>query len=208
MKIGIIGAGNIGATLARLFAEVGHEIALSNSRGPETLTDLVSDLGAKVQAMTLEEAAAFGEVVVEAIPFGRYEALPVEPLAGKILISAANYYPQRDGEIDLGGRAHTELVADHLPNTKVVKAFNTIWSQHLSDQGDTAKPIEERRVIFLAGDDTSAKAVVSSLIEEIGFGPLDTGSLAASRVQEPGAKIYNVTLTVKEAWALLDKNGA
>lgn len=203
MNIGIIGAGHIGATLARLFAAAGHDVAISNSRGPETLADLASDLGPKVQAMTVEAAATFGDVVVEAIPFGRYQALPVEQLAGKILISASNYYPQRDGEIALGGRAQTALVAQHLSNTRVVKAFNTIWYQHLADQGDTARPIEERRVIFVAGDDREAKVVVSGLIEEIGFGPLETGSLHGSTVQEPGARIYNVDMTVKEARALL-----
>ena len=203
MNIGIIGAGHIGATLARLFAAAGHDVAISNSRGPETLADLASDLGPKVQAMTVEAAATFGDVVVEAIPFGRYQALPVEQLAGKILISASNYYPQRDGEIALEGRAQTALVAQHLSNTRVVKAFNTIWYQHLADQGDTSRPIEERRVIFLAGDDREAKVVVSGLIEEIGFGPLETGSLHGSTVQEPGARIYNVDMTVKEARALL-----
>ena len=203
MNIGIIGAGYIGASLARLFAAAGHDIAISNSRGPKTLVDLVSDLGPKVQAMTAEDAASFGDVVVEAIPFGRYQALPVEHLAGKILISASNYYPQRDGEIELRGRAQTELIAEHLPNTKVVKAFNTIWYQHLADQGDTSLPVEGRRVIFVAGDDEEAKAVVASLIDEIGFGPLDTGSLHESTAQERGATIYNVDLTVKEARALL-----
>jgi hypothetical protein len=203
MNIGIIGAGNIGATLAKLFSEVGHNIAISNSRGPESLTELVGNLGVNVQAMTVEDAAIFGDVVIEAIPFGRYQTLPADPLAGKILVSAANYYPGRDGEIDLKSMAQTELVAQHLPETKVVKAFNTIWSQHLEHQGDTTKPVEERRVIFLAGDDAEAKAIVSDLITEIGFGPLDTGSLRESTIQEPGAKIYNVAMTVSEARQML-----
>ncbi|MCG8423741.1 MAG: NAD(P)-binding domain-containing protein [Proteobacteria bacterium] len=199
MKIGIIGAGSIGATLAKLFARAGHHIAISNSRGPETLADLVGQLGSNVRATTVEDAAAFGEVVVEAIPFGRYKTLPVEPLAGKIVISAANYYPDRDGDIDLAGLAQTQLVANHLPQTRVVKAFNTIWFKHLADQGDISKPIEERRVIFLAGDDSEAKKLVSSLIEEIGFGAVDTGNLAGSQIQEPGAKIYNADITVRQA---------
>ena len=203
MNIGIIGAGNIGATLAKLFVKVGHDIAISNSRGPETLTNLVGDLGPNVQAMTVEDAASFGDLVVEAIPFGRYKILPVEQLSGKVLISASNYYPSRDGEIEFKGRAQSELVAGHLPNTKVVKAFNTIWSQHLGNQGNTCKPVAERRVIFLAGDDGEAKEIVSRLIEEIGFGPLDTGVLHESTAQEPDAKIYNVDMTVKEARALL-----
>ena len=205
MNIGIIGAGNIGATLARLFSEAGHDVALSNSRGPESLGTVVSDLGPNVKAVTVAEAASFGDVVVEAIPYGRYETLPVEQLAGKILVSAANYYPGRDGRIDFGGRAQSELIAAYLPQTKVVKAFNTIWYQHLDSQGNLALPVGERRVIFLAGDDLAAKEIVAALITEIGFGPLDTGSLAESKVQEPGAEIYNVDMTVSQARALLGK---
>jgi predicted dinucleotide-binding enzyme len=203
MKIGIIGAGHIGTTLAKLFAAAGHDIAISNSRGPGTLADLVEELGPRVQAMTVQDAVSFGDVVVEAIPFGRYQALPVEQLAGKILISASNYYPDRDGAIEFKGCAQTELIAQLLPDTSVVKAFNTIWYRHLADQGDTAKSVDERRVIFLAGDDNEAKAVVSNLIDEIGFGPLDTGSLHGSAVQEPGTAIYNVDMTVSEARAVL-----
>ena len=205
MKLGIIGAGNIGATLAGLFAKAGHEVALSNSRGPETLQDLVADLNqnaeGEVRAMAAEDAAAFGDVVVEAIPFGHYQELPKEALEGKTLVSASNYYPGRDGEMDLGGHTQTELVASYLSSTTVVKAFNTIYWEHLRDQGDTSKPVDERRVIFLAGDDEAAKREVANLIEEIGFGPYDTGSLSESAVQEPGADIYNRDLTVAEARA-------
>lgn len=203
MNIGIIGAGNIGAALARLLAQAGHAVAISNSRGPESLAELVGSLGPNVRAMTVAEAAAFGDVVIEAIPFGRYEMLPADKLAGKILVSAANYYPGRDGQIDLQGLAQTELVARHVPQAKVVKAFNTIWTQHLENQGDVTKPVAERRVIFLAGDDAEAKAVVADLITEIGFGPLDTGSLHESTVQEPGSRIYNVDMTVREAREML-----
>jgi predicted dinucleotide-binding enzyme len=203
MKIGIIGAGNIGATLAKLLAQAGHQIVISNSRGPDTLTELVNQLGSGVKAGTVTEAAEFGEVVVEAIPFGRYQTLPAEQLKGKTLVSAANYYPGRDGKIDLKGLAQTELIAQSLPDTTVVKAFNTIWYQHLANQGDTQKPVEERRVIFLAGDDEAAKSIVADLIEEIGFGPLDTGSLHDSVVQEPDTKIYNVDMTVTQARKML-----
>ncbi|MFL7837632.1 MAG: NADPH-dependent F420 reductase [Candidatus Promineifilaceae bacterium] len=203
MKIGIIGAGMIGATLAKLFAESGQEVAISNSRGPETLTEVVAKIGYGLQAMSAEEAAEFGDLAVEAIPFGHYQELPAILLAEKILISASNYYPGRDGAIDLRGHAQTELIARHLPETRVVKAFNTIWYQHLATQGDTSLPLGQRRVIFLAGDDPEAKALVAGLIEEIGFGPLDTGSLEHSKVQEPGAAIYNVDMTLNEARALL-----
>jgi len=143
--------------------------------------------------------------VIEAIPFGRYRTLPADELKGKILVSAANYYPGRDGQIDLQGLAQTELIAQSLPGTRVVKAFNTIWYGHLASQGDTSKPVGERRVIFLAGDDAEAKQIVTDLIEEIGFGPLDTGSLHNSTIQEPGTEIYNVDMTVREARIMLSK---
>lgn len=205
MNIGIIGAGKIGAALAQLFSEVGHQVAISNSRGPESLSDLVKTLGQNVQAGTVEEAAEFGEIVVEAIPFGRYQDLPAQQLAGKILVSAANYYPGRDGQMEIGGRAQSELIAEYLPETKVVKAFNTIWYGHLAGQGDRELPLNHRRVIFISGDDPEAKRIVSDLIEEIGFGPVDVGSLAESKDQEPGTAIYNTDLTVREALELLQE---
>lgn len=199
MNVGMIGAGNIGATAARLWLKAGHSVAISNSRGPETLKDLVKSLGANAKAVKPEEAAQFGEVVLEAIPFGRYASLPAKELEGKILISAANYYPQRDGKIELGGLSQTEFVAKHLPKVRVVKAFNTIYYQHLATMGDTNLSLEDRIAIYIAGDDTEAKTVVSKLIEEIGFAPIDTGSLANSKIQEPGAAIYNKPMKAREA---------
>ncbi len=203
MRIGIIGSGDIGATLAKLFTSVGHEVAISNSRGKESLSELVKTLSSRARAATVEEAANFGPVVVEAIPFGRYKELPAAALRGKIVISAANYYPQRDGRIELGGRTQSELIAEHLAGARLVKAFNTIWSQHLQTQGDVQKPVAERRVIFLSGDDLQAKQVVADLIVEIGFGPLDLGALRSSQKQEPGALIYNKDITVAQAQTLL-----
>ena len=130
MKLGIIGAGNIGATLAKLFAQVGHEVALGNSRSPETLKNLVrnlnEDVSGHVQAVSAEDAAVFGEVVIEAIPFGHYRDLPKDELVGKTLVSASSYYPRRDGEMNLGKHTYTGLVTAHSPSTAVVKAFNTI----------------------------------------------------------------------------------
>lgn len=203
MRIGIIGSGNIGATLAQLLVNAGHEVAISNSRGPESLAELVRQLGPHAHAATPAEAAAFGDVVVEAIPFGRYADLPAPQLAGKIVVTAGNYYPQRDGTIDLNGQAQSEFLAKHLPGARVVKAFNSIWFQHLKTLGDTSKPIDERRVIPLSGDDPAAKQTVAELIASIGFGPLDIGSLHESTRQEPDAPIYNNNITVAEARALL-----
>ena len=203
MKIGIIGSGNIGATLAKLLTQTGHDVLVANSRGPASLADLVAELGARARAGSAAEAAHFGEVVIEAIPFGRIAQLPVESIAGKILVSASNYYPGRDGDVALDGRAESQYVAAHLPGARLVKGFNTIWFQHLATQGDTAKPEAERRAIFIAGDDAEAKRVVAELIASIGFGAVDTGDLAGSAVQQPGAPIYNVDLTVEQARAAL-----
>lgn len=199
MRIGVIGSGNIGATAARLFARAGHEVAISNSRGPETLEDLVEQIGPGVRAATVDGTAAFGEVVMEAIPFGRYAELPSERLAGKILVTASNYYPGRDGGLDLGGMASSELVQGHVPDARVVKAFNTIYFGRLGENGRPDAPIEERETIFVSGDDVEAKGIVSGLIEEIGFAAVDVGTLAGSRKQEPGSPIYNVPMIPEEA---------
>jgi predicted dinucleotide-binding enzyme len=202
MKIGIIGAGHIGATAARLFLEAGHEIVISNSRGPETLRDLVAELGPKAQAGTPAEAAKFGDIVLLAIPLKDYTSLPVEELRGKIAVDALNYYPDRDGQyaqLDTGQSTSSEMVAAHLSGTRVVKAFNTIWFEHLKTQGKKDVPVDQRRVIFVSGDNADAKAAVAKLIEEIGFGPYDLGSLRESGQQQPGAAAYNLDVTVAEA---------
>lgn len=204
MNIGLIGAGNIGATAARNFLKAGHAVALSNSRGPDSLRALVDDLGSDSRAMTLDEVIDFADVVMEAIPYGHVDTLPADALTGKILISASNYYPQRDGDIDFGGDTQTERVATLLPNTRIVKAFNTIYWEHLRDQGDPALPVEDRRVIPLAGDDEEAKSVVADLVEGIGFAPLDLGPLQEGRHMEPGRPIYNESLTRADAQARLE----
>lgn len=203
MKIGILGAGHIGKALARLLAEAGHEVGISNSRGPDTLRDLAHELGHGVRAFSNEDAARFGELVIETIPFGRYMDMPAVQVEGKIVIDTANYYPERDGQIDLGGLSESAFIARHLPGARVVKAFNTISAQHLETLGDTGKPLDERRAIFVAGDDQEAKAVVAALIEEIGFAAVDTGSLEDSRVQQPGTPIYGPDLTATQARAAL-----
>ena len=203
MKIGIIGAGNIGATTAKLFVAAGHEVAISNSRGPDTLVDTVEDIGGGIRAVTSEEAADFGEVVLEAIPFGRYEELPADRLAGKTVIDASNYYPGRDGEIELGGLTSTEALARHLSESKVVKAFNTMYYVTLASDGRSDAPLEDRLVLFVAGDDEEAKRTVSGLIEEIGFAPVDTGPLSTSGKQEPDAPVYNNPMTPEQARGML-----
>lgn len=210
MKIGIIGAGNIGQAAAQLFLDAGYEIAIANSRGAESLTELVTELGAGARAATIEEAAKFGEIVLVAIPFGRFESLPAEVFRSKIVIDANNYYPERDGlinELETGEITSSEMLQTHLEDARVVKGFNTIWSEHLKTQGNINFPLERRRAIFIASDDSQAKERVAKLIEEIGFAAVDTGFLGAGgKLQQPGTPLYNQTLTIGEAATLLEKS--
>jgi predicted dinucleotide-binding enzyme len=202
MNIGIIGAGHIGSTTARLFIDAGHNVAISNSRGPETLRELVASLGPNARAVTPEEAARFGEIVLLAIPLKDYMTLPADDLRGRIVIDAMNYYPDRDGNItalDSGESTSSAMVAAHLIGAHVVKAFNTIWFEHLKTKGNKSAPIDQRRAIFVSADDADAKVAVSHLIEEIGFGPFDLDSLAASHRQQPDSAVYNKDVTVAEA---------
>jgi 8-hydroxy-5-deazaflavin:NADPH oxidoreductase len=203
MNIGIIGAGNIGSALARQFAKAGHRVAIANSRGPQTLTQLVQSIPGDVRAVDARDAAEFGDVVIESVPLKNVVGLPADELAGKVVIDTANYYPGRDGDIDFGGDSTSAWVAKQLGHPAVVKAFNTIYAKRLADDGRADLPVEDRQVIPIAGDDEQAKATVASLVEEIGFGPLDTGSLANSTNQEPDTPIYGNPITLREARELL-----
>lgn len=192
MRIGLIGAGNIGSTLARLAVDAGHEVVLSNSRGPETLTDLVAQLGPQARAATPAEAADRTDVVVVTIPLKNYRQVPVDALADKVVIDTNNYYPERDGqfpELDDGGTTSSELLAAHLPKSKVVKAFNSIYFKDLASQGQPAGT-PGRRALPLAGDDAAAKQRVADLIEEFGFDVVDVGPLAEGRRFERDKPAY------------------
>jgi len=208
MKIGIIGAGNIGGAAAKLFTEAGHEIAIANSRGAETLRDFVAQLGDKARAASVEEAIDFGEVIFISIPFGKFETLPERGFEGKIVIDSNNYYAGRDGnfaEIDAGEITSSEILGNHLKGARIVKGFNTIWVEHLKTQGNKSLSPDARRVIFIAGDDSEAKATVAKLIDDIGFAAVDTGFLReGGRLQEPGTPVYNKTLTAKQARSILE----
>ena len=198
MNIGIIGSGNIGANAAKLFVQAGHDVAVSNSRGPESLQDLADEIGSKARAATVEEAADFGEVVLVAIPFFARDTLPVEALDGKIVLDATNYYPGRDGEIDFDGLTSSELLAENIPGARLVKAFNTMYYETLANEGRPENG--DRLVLFVAGDDEDAKKTVSGLIGEIGFEPVDTGSLReGGRKQHPGSAIYNKPMNEDQA---------
>jgi predicted dinucleotide-binding enzyme len=206
MRIGIIGAGHIGGTLARLSVDAGHEVAVSNSRGPETLAGLVGELGGRARAVTAAEAERFGEVVVVSVPFGRYRELPTEAVSGKVVIDTNNYYPRRDGqfqELDSDRTTSSELLQAHLPTARVVKAFNAIQWTRLRDDGRRAGD-PERLGIPISGDDEEAKRTVAELIDQIGFDPVDAGTLAqGGRKHQVGAPAYTQGLPTAELRARL-----
>ncbi|HVO84197.1 MAG TPA: NADPH-dependent F420 reductase [Syntrophobacteria bacterium] len=177
--IGLIGAGHIGSQIARLAVASGYNVVISNSRGPETLSALVAELGLRACAATAADAAQAGEIVVVTIPLKNYHAVPVEPLAGKIVIDTNNYYPERDGhipELDNESTTTSELLQAHLPTSKVVKAFNHIHAAALTTDGQPAGT-ENRRALVIAGDDEGAKATVGLLLDQFGFDTVDAGPL-------------------------------
>jgi predicted dinucleotide-binding enzyme len=193
MRIGIIGAGNIGGTLTRRLAALGHQITVANSRGPETLAGLARETGAK--AGSVHDAARSGEIVVVTIPMKNIPELARDlfkgTFEGVVVVDTSNYYPrERDGRIEAieGGMLESRWVEQQL-GRPVVKAFNNIYAQHLMDLG---KPKGEQGRIALpvAGDDAAAKRKVMDLIEQLGFDAVDAGGLDDSWRQQPGTPVY------------------
>jgi 8-hydroxy-5-deazaflavin:NADPH oxidoreductase len=177
--IGFIGAGHIGSQVARLAVANGYDVVLSNSRGPASLAPLIAELGSRARAGTPLEAATAGEIVVVTIPLKNYRDVPVEPLAGKIVIDTNNYYPQRDGhvpELDDESTTTSELLQAHLPQSKVVKAFNHIYAAELTTHGQPAGS-KNRRALVIAGNDPAAKEAVTRLLDQFGFDTVDAGPL-------------------------------
>jgi predicted dinucleotide-binding enzyme len=177
--LGLIGAGRIGSQLARLAIKNGDDVLISNSRGPASLADLVHELGPKARAVTPLEAAKGGDLVVVTVPLKNYQSVPVAPLVGKIVIDTNNYYPERDGhirELDDESTTTSELLQAHLPQSKVVKAFNHIYAAELTTHGLPAGA-PNRRALVIAGDDPAAKAQVTKLLDTFGFDTVDAGPL-------------------------------
>ncbi|MEM7593982.1 MAG: NAD(P)-binding domain-containing protein [Cyanobacteria bacterium P01_A01_bin.83] len=207
MKIGIIGSGNIGGTLGQHWAKAGHEMMFS-SRHPEELTSIADKVGAKVG--TAEEAAAFGEVILLAIPYGKVPdvAQQIGSLDGKILIDAGNPYPQRDGEvaqkvIDDESQTASAYVASLFPEAKIVKAFNSVADRIFAQQA--FKEGDERIAVQVCSDNSEAKETVKQLIADIGFAPQDLGDLSQGVLFEPDAPLYNQNLKIGEAEKLLSR---
>ena len=205
--IGFIGSGHIGSQLARLAVAQGHDVVVSNSRGPETLSELVAELGPHARAATPAQAAAAAELAVVTIPLRAIDTVPVEPLAGKVVIDTNNYYPARDGQIaELDDETTTtaELLQRHLPTSKVVKAFNHLPAAQLTTDGQPAGA-SGRRALAVAGNDPDAVATVARLIDSFGFDPVPLSPLSEGwRIQRdtPG---YGPRLTADGLRAALQQ---
>jgi predicted dinucleotide-binding enzyme len=198
--IGIIGAGHIGSAIARKAVELGYDVVISNSRGPETLADLLAELGPKVRAATSAEAAAAGDFAVVTVPLKNYQEIPVEPLAGKIVIDTNNYYWERDGHIpalDSGEATTSGLLQAHLPESKVAKGFNHIMASEITT-GGTPAGTENRRALATASDYPEAAELVTRLYDEFGFDTVDIGSLEDSWRVERDRPAYVVRQTAQE----------
>ena len=200
MRIGIIGAGHIGSTLAGHLAGIGHDVALANSRDPSTLKDLVAGIDGPVSAVDAAQAARFGQVVVVSVPFGRIYDLPTAELRDKLVVDTCNYYPERDGEdaeLDTDTTTSSEKLRN-LTDADLVKAFNALHWETLRD-GGRPKDSPERIAIPLSGDDEEAKAVVSGLIRDMGFDPVDAGYLGGGgRRHQPGTPVYGSELSAHD----------
>ena len=190
--VGIIGSGMIGGTVARLSVAAGHHVVVSNSRGPETLAELVAELGPLATSGTAEQAGEAGDLVVVSVPVKAFGEIPARPLAGKPVMDTGNYYPQRDGhiaELDTGALTSSGLLQRDLPDAQVVKVFNNITFSHLRW---LARPrgAGDRSALPIAGDSIAAKAAVAAFLDSIGYDAVDAGSLADSWRQEPGTPAY------------------
>jgi predicted dinucleotide-binding enzyme len=205
--IGIIGAGHIGSALARAFSGLGYDVVISNSRGPETLTGLVAELGPKVTAATAEEAAAAADVAVVTVPLKALKDVPVEPLAGKIVLDTNNYYFERDGHFDALDRGETttsQLLQDHLPASKVVKAFNHLYASDINADG-LPEGDPNRRALGTASDVLEAVEFVTGVYDALGFDTVSAGPLSESWRLERDRPAYVARQTAAELRANLAK---
>jgi len=198
--LGIIGAGHIGSEVARAAVAHGYDVVIANSRGPETLSDLVAELGPRARAATAAEAGAAGEVVVVTVPLHALTQVPVEPLAGKIVLDTNNYYFERDGHIealDKGETTTSQMLQEHLPTSKVAKAFNHIRSADITADG-TPAGTENRRALATSSDFDDAAAFVRSFYDELGFDTVNIGPLSESWRVERDRPAYVVRQNAEE----------
>ena len=203
--LGIIGAGHIGSQVARVAIANGYDVVIANSRRPETLADLVAELGPKARAATAQEAAAAADVAVVTVPLRAIDDLPAEQLAGKIVLDTNNYYFERDGRIealDKGETTTSELVQRALPDSKIAKAFNHIFASEITSDGKPAGT-PDRRALATAGDDAGAVAFVTRFYDEAGFDTVNVGPLSESWRVERDRPAYVVRQNAEELTANL-----
>jgi predicted dinucleotide-binding enzyme len=203
--LGIIGAGHIGSQIARVALANGYDVVIANSRGPETLADLVADLGPRAKAATAEEAAAAADVAVVTVPLRAIGELPAAQLAGKIVLDTNNYYFERDGRIealDKGETTTSELVQRALPGAKIAKAFNHIYASEITSDG-TPAGTADRRALATAGDDAEAVAFATRFYDEAGFDTVNVGPLSESWRVERDRPAYVVRQNAEELTANL-----
>jgi len=204
MKIGIIGAGFVGRAVAKLAIKAGHQVMLSNSRGPQTLFSLKPMIGCEIG--TAADAASFGDIVLIAVPLTAIGQLPVAEIGGKPVIDAVNYYPERDGQIaELDDQTTTtsEYLAGFLPHSKITKAFNAIQMTDLESDGLPAGA-PQRRALPVAGDDAETKKAVMALYDAFGFNAVDVGALSEGWRFQKGMPAYCVRMTENELKASLE----
>ncbi|MFI6230136.1 NADPH-dependent F420 reductase [Micromonospora echinospora] len=190
MKIGIIGSGHIGGTLTRRLRDLGHDVTVANSRGPESLRDLAADTGATPG--TVDQAARSEDLVVVAVPLKVVPQLPAAAFEGRVVVDANNYYPQRDGDVpEIADRSvsSSRWTADHLKGARLVKAFNNIQAPHLLEKGRPAGAAD-RIALPVAADDEAAKRLVMEVVDALGFDPVDAGTLDESWRQQPDTPVY------------------
>jgi hypothetical protein len=205
--IGILGSGHVGSNLAKAAITHGYDVVLSNTQGPDSLTGLIKELGPQASAAGPAEAAAAGDFAIVAIPLATIGQVPVEPLAGKVVIATINYFPQRYGhvpEIDDGTTTAPGLLQAHLPASRIVRAFSMINAEEMS--GDGHPPGDpRRRALALAGDDPAAKQLVAGLYEEFGFDAVDIGGLDESWRVDAGQPGFVTRQNVAELTANVAK---
>ncbi|GAB2608542.1 NAD(P)-binding domain-containing protein [Pseudactinotalea suaedae] len=197
---GFIGAGHIGSQVARAVIAAGHDVVIANSRGPETLTELVADLGPRARAATATEAAAAAEVAVVTVPLHALEQIPVEPLAGKVVLDTNNYYFERDGRIEALDRGETTtsgMLQEHLPTSKVAKAFNHILASEITTDG-TPAGTPGRRALATSSDHPEAVELVTDLYDQLGFDTVNVGPLSESWRVERDRPAYVARQTAPE----------